>query len=281
MPQWGSPMDAKPASYPLGSDRTELDRLNRQGAVLAPTTRMILMAAGIGPGMRVLDLGTGTGDVAFVAAELVGPEGEVVGVDHSAEALAAAAARAEHRGLTNVSFVRGDLHDPVAAVAPFDAIVTRLVLMYLPDPVAVLRTQATLLRPGGLLVPVELDVHTAHTTPAVPLFDRTLSWLAETFKRSGFDPALGPRLWGILLDAGVRPAGMVGVQPHFGPEDPAGPMVVADIVRAVLPLIERTGVATAEQIGIDTLQTRLADELAAATAVFAHSMLVGVWGQRF
>ncbi|HEV3498283.1 MAG TPA: hypothetical protein VHA34_18250 [Actinomycetes bacterium] len=75
-------MDAPEAGYQLGSDAVELERLNRQGMVLAPATRMILQAAGIGLGMRVLDLGSGTGDVAFVAAELVGPAGEVVGEVH-------------------------------------------------------------------------------------------------------------------------------------------------------------------------------------------------------
>jgi SAM-dependent methyltransferase len=272
-------MTADQARYPLGSDPVELDRLNQQGAVLAPATRMILTAAGIGPGMRVLDLGTGTGDVTFIVADLVGPGGEVVGVDRSTEALAVAQARARHRGLSNIHFVHGDLHDPVAVPAPFDAIVTRLVLMYLPDASTVLRTQVTLLRPGGLVVPIEIDVHSGRTVPALPLFERALWWLAEAFSRSGADPALGPRLWSTLLDAGVRPLGMVGVQPYFGPDDRAGPMVIAGIVRAALPLIERTGVATAEAVEIDTLQHRLASELSTATGVLAHPMLIGVWGE--
>ena len=68
----------------------EMARLELQGRALAPATRMIFATAGIRPGMRVLDLGCGAGDVAFVAANLVGPDGEVVGVDRSPEALARA-----------------------------------------------------------------------------------------------------------------------------------------------------------------------------------------------
>ncbi len=71
---------------------------------------------------------------------------------------------------------------------------------------------------------------------------------------------------------------MIGVQPHFGPEDPDGAAILAGIVRTVLPLIERTGVATAAQVGADTLQQRLSDELAASAAVFAHPMLISAWG---
>jgi SAM-dependent methyltransferase len=85
---WRLSMDAPEAGYQLGSDAAELERLNRQGRVLAPATRMLLQAAGIGPGMRVLDLGSGTGDVAF---------------------LATAKARTQQRGLGNVRFVVGDI----------------------------------------------------------------------------------------------------------------------------------------------------------------------------
>jgi len=74
--------------YQLGSDATELARLQRQGRVLAPATRAILQAAGIRSGMRVLDLGSGMGDMAFAAVELVGSTGEVVGVEVKASATA-------------------------------------------------------------------------------------------------------------------------------------------------------------------------------------------------
>ncbi len=71
---------------------------------------------------------------------------------------------------------------------------------------------------------------------------------------------------------------MIGVQPHFGPDDPAGPAILAGIVRSVLPLMEQTGVATAQEVGTETLQERLAGELAAAGAVFAHPTLLSAWG---
>ena len=92
-----------------------------------------------------------------MAAGLVGPDGSVVGVDRSPEALARARLRAEQRGLAQVQFVEGDIHDP-APGGPFDAIVERLALMWVPDPAAVLGQQATVLRPGGLVVPIELGI---------------------------------------------------------------------------------------------------------------------------
>ena len=101
--------------------------------------------------MKVLDLGSGAGDTTFAAAELVGPGGSVVGLDHSPEALARARLQAAQRGLAHVQFIEGDMHDP-APGGPYDAIVEQLALYQDPDPAEVLRRQATVLRPGGLVV---------------------------------------------------------------------------------------------------------------------------------
>ena len=134
-------MDGAGTGYRLGSDAAELNRLDMQGRVLAPATRTILQTAGVRRGMRVLDLGSGAGDVAFVVAELIGSTGEVIGVDQSPDSVARATARAAERGLSNVRFLDGDIHDR-APGGPFDAIICRLVLMYVPDPAAVIRAQA-------------------------------------------------------------------------------------------------------------------------------------------
>jgi SAM-dependent methyltransferase len=139
-----------------------------------------------------------------------------------------------------VRFVVGDIHDPLEP-GPFDAIVGRLVLMYVPDPAAVLRRQAAALRPGGIVAPIEFDVGTARTIP-------------ET----------APREPGAELGAG-------GIRAR---RDPAG---ARSAPQTLLPLIERTGVATAAEVDPDTLERRLGDELSAAQAVFAHPALTCAW----
>lgn len=272
-------MEKGQPGYQLGHDAGELDRLNQQGRLLAPATHVLLRAAGVGPGMRVLDLGSGSGDLAFVVNDLVGPAGVVVGIERSPEAVATAQARARHLGLGNAHFAVGDIREATAD-GPFDALVGRLVLMYLPDPAAVLRAQITLLRRGGLIAPIEFDLGTARSLPSTPLVTQSLAWLGETFNRAGIQPSLGSRLWSVLQDAGVQPLGMLGIQPHFGPDDPAGPALLAGIVRTVLPLIEQTGVATAQQVAAETLQDRLATEMTASGAVFAHPILLSAWGKR-
>ena len=259
----------------IGDD--EVARLEVQGAAIAPATRMILAEAGLRPGMRVLDLGCGAGDATFVAAGLVGPGGSVVGVDHSPEALARARVRAAQRGLAQVQFIEGDIHDP-APGGPFDAIVEQLTLWLVPDPAEVLRRQATVLRPGGLIVAVETDIATMRWLPETALGTQQVSWSVEAFARAGIPPVtFGQRLWAVVDEAGLRPLGMIGIQQHFGPGDEDYLAYQVQTRRVMEPLWVGTGVATAEEIGVETFEQRLRDEWEMTRVVIAQPTLLSVW----
>jgi SAM-dependent methyltransferase len=257
----------------IGDD--EIKRLEVQGTVTAPATRIIFAEAGIRPGMRVLDLGCGAGDSTFVAADLVGPGGSVVGLDHSPDALARARYRTGQRGLAQVQFIEGDFYDP-APGGPYDAIVERLSLWLDPDPAEVLRRQATMLRPGGLVVPIEADTATARSLPEIAIYTQMQSWANESMARSGraFN---GPRLWAILEDAGLRPLGMIGIQVHIGPDDEVGLAFEVESARVAAPILVATGVATAEEIAIETLEQRLRDEKKRTRVVWAPPILLSAW----
>src|SRR5215468_2944455 len=101
-------MPMKRADYVLGHSDFELQRLAHQAQLLGPNTREFFQAAGLVSGMRVLDVGSGTGDVAFLAAEFVGPSGEVVGTDIAPAAIASARKGAIARWLGQVSFREGN-----------------------------------------------------------------------------------------------------------------------------------------------------------------------------
>src|SRR5881296_1924024 len=94
------------ASYALGYTNAEHERLIQQAARIAPVTERLFREAGIGPGQRVLDLGSGVGDVAMLAARIVGPSGEVVGIERDGSSLARAKARVAEAGLRNISFTQ-------------------------------------------------------------------------------------------------------------------------------------------------------------------------------
>ena len=151
----------------LGSDPEELVRLDRQAAAIDGPTRQLLRAAGIAPGMRVLDLGTGLGHVARITGEFVGPAGSVVALDNVGAVLAAARQRTDEAGTRNVRSVEGDV-TRWQAEAPFDAIVGRLLLFHVADPIAVVRHHLQNLKPGRLFVAIDCGIGASRTEPPVP-----------------------------------------------------------------------------------------------------------------
>jgi SAM-dependent methyltransferase len=265
--------------YILGHDRNELDRLIEQARFFGDLTDEVLRRAGVGPGMRVLDLGCGTGDVSFLAARLVGPTGSVVGVDRSAEAVQVAERRARGAGLTNVSFAVQDLTE-LAVAGRFDAIVGRLVLMYLDDPAAVLRRLLDQLEPGGVVAVQEMDMGACTWEPDCPLLATAADRIVQTFIRAGIDHRTGLKLARIYRDAGLpAPQTLQGARVESG-LDSAVYAYVAQITRTLLPLMERTGVATAAEVDVDTLAARVRDEVVAADATVVPPPLVGAWARK-
>src|SRR5262249_10591011 len=142
--------------YVMGRSADEARRLQERARFFEPLTRHLFQDAGISSGMRVLDIGSGPGDVSFLAADLVGPTGSVVGVDANPEVVRTAIGRAEASGLVHVSFVAGDIRD-LALEQEFDAVVGRLVLMYSADPSATVCSALRYVRPDGLVAFHEMN----------------------------------------------------------------------------------------------------------------------------
>ena len=91
--------------YVLCHSDFEIERLKIQAAVLADITRRLIRECGIQPGMRVLDIGCGAGDVSMLLADAVGPSGLVVAIDREARAVETARSRAEVAGYCNIEAV--------------------------------------------------------------------------------------------------------------------------------------------------------------------------------
>jgi SAM-dependent methyltransferase len=267
------------ASYVLGSDDAEISRLDGQANSIAGATEALLRAAGIGGPMRVLDLGTGLGHVAFLVAGLLAPGGSVLGVDQAERLLEIAEQRRAAAGAENVEFVRGDART-FRASEPFDAIVARLLLFHLPDRVEVLRRQFDALRPGGAMVLVEFDIGAMRAEPQVALVDAVHGWIERAFRSAGADPRIGAQAGQLLRRAGFADVSTFGIQSYFGPDDPVGPLLCAGVARSLAAQIVAKGVAEEAELGIDTLDARIAEQVRARDAVVLPPTVVGAWGTR-
>lgn len=265
------------AKYALGYDDAEIARLDAQAEFVREPTRILLAESGIGPGMRVLDLGTGLGHVAAAVADLVGPGGHVVGVDVDPRMIEVARARTEQ--LSQVQFVQGDVTRWRDA-EPFDAVVGRLILFHLPDPVTVLRHHVGGVRPGGRVVMLDFDIGGLRAEPPDPLTDRMNPLVVAAFRAAGADPTIGSRLKGILASAGVEDIGGFAIAQYVASSDPVGPAMLTGVVRSLAPVMIAKGLATEAELGLDTLTTRAAESLQANDSVLIPPLLAGAWGRR-
>lgn len=242
-------------------------------------TRRLFVEAGIKAGMRVLDLGCGPGNVSVLVAKLVGDEGTVVGVDRDAKMIEMARGKVRDLGLENVSFAELDLSSGVPFERdPFDAIVVRRVLMYLPDPADAIRRVIPVLKEGGL---VAVQEHDMSLVPAykesLPLHERVQGWFKQTLEREGANFQMGFDLDSVLTRAGlvveqIRAEAILSTRNQ--------PTNFAFLARVLLPRMLRHGVVTEEEVELETLDERLADERRAIDSTYISDMVFCAWARK-
>ena len=263
------------SQYALGSTDAEHERLMRQAARLAQSTERFFRDAGIGLGQRILDIGSGVGDVAMLAARLVGPSGEVMGIERDMRSIARARARVAEARLRNVSFMQSDVNQ-ISGDKPFDAAVGRLILMYLPDPVAVLRSLCKLLCPGGVLAFQEPSWDSSLALIAhLPLWSACTSLIRETFQRSGVNTEVGLGLYGIFQEAGL-PLLSMRMEMPLGDD----PEWIYGVLCSLRPKMEQLNLPFHTLGGFDTLPNRLRAEVVASKTVATSMALVGAWAHK-
>jgi len=238
-----------------------LTRLLVQASVYAPLTRRFLIDAGIAPAMRVLDVGSGGGDVAFIAAELVGPDGCVVGIEGLPERAEAAQERARAAGHSHVSFVAANI-DTLQAPGEFDAIIGRFVLRELRDPAAALRRLSEGLVAGGVVAFQEKILSQPVVSfPTSPALATLVGWMDEARREGGVELAMGAKLPALFEDAGfARPS--VRIESPIGVGgDWVGIDYLVEAARGMLPLFDIFEIAEAAEVDLDAARAAVRREL--------------------
>ncbi|MBF0502658.1 MAG: class I SAM-dependent methyltransferase [Candidatus Riflebacteria bacterium] len=254
--------------------------LQHQAEILYSFTRRLFANAGISEGMRVLDVGSGAGDVAFLAAELSGPGGSVVGIDTNPSVLETARHRAEDLGYSNISFLAGDIRS-LDLKGSFDAVVGRQVLLYLKDPAEAIRSAIRNLNSGGIVAFLEIDLSNGFVCiPPSPLLEKMRGWLFETWKRARVEMQMGLKLRKTFMTAGLTEPNMQCDAIIGGGNSWEGYKHAADTIRSMLPVMTTLGVTTADEVDIDTLEVRFRREIADTDGVAMLSTWIGAWSRK-
>jgi SAM-dependent methyltransferase len=221
------------------------ERLRVLARVMWPTTDALFNRVGLERTARCLDVGCGGGDVAVALARRV-PEGSVVGIDVDQAKIDLARAEAAEAGVDNVEFRLQDVTGPVTAGDMFDVVYARFVLTHLPDPATALTNLRRRLVPGGVLIVEDIDCTGHFCQPDSSAFWRFVELYTQVAQSRGCDPNIGPRLPGLLRDAGFEQLDVSVVQPAgiTGEVKLIGPLTLEAIADAVLA----AGLADADEL---------------------------------
>lgn len=269
----------KKLDYVLGHSQREIQRLISQATMLRPVTERLLRSLKIGPGMRVLDLGCGAGDVAMLAAEFVGPTGLVVGIDRNREVLTLATERAHAAGLRQISFEQAAV-ESFSSQQPFDLVIGRYVLIHQSDPVGFLRAAARLVGPGGSIAFHEIRLRQRFDSlPAVPLWQMTGDFLLTAAQSAMPRHDVSDRLIECFAEAGLPQLNLFCETPVDGGIDSPLYAWVAETLQSFLPQLTKMGIPFGELVGIETLESRLREAVVAARSQIVGPGQVCAWSR--
>src|SRR3989304_8906760 len=155
--------------------------------------------AGIKPGMRIADLGCGSGKTTSVLKKLVQPGGSAVGVDFAAERIEFA--RSHYNG-SEIEFKCMDVREPLDSLGRFDFVWIRFVLEYYHlDSIKIIQNISNILKPGGILCLVDLDHNCLSHFGISPRLERTIFAVIKYLEENAdFDPYAGRKLYSFLYD---------------------------------------------------------------------------------
>lgn len=196
---------SKEIDYVLGTHDAEIGRLHLQHGVWRALVHDCWKRAGIGIGQRIIDIGCGPGFASVDLAEIVGPEGQVIGIERSERFIEHAIALCQSRGHDHVAFQKADVMLDDLAVSDADAIWCRWLAIFVSDPGLLVRKMAAAVKPGGKLVFHEyVHYETYQSIPHSTHLEQFVQHVMGSWREFGGEPNVARTLPGHLAAAGCR-----------------------------------------------------------------------------
>jgi ubiquinone/menaquinone biosynthesis C-methylase UbiE len=198
--------------YAIRGGKDGKKRLDLLAGVLLPTTMQLLERAGLVKGIKCLDVGCGGGHVAILMANVVGPEGRVVGTDTDAAILALAREDAQAARITNLTFQQ---LDACACVwhEEFDLTYSRFLLSHLNEPQNCLVCMVEACVPGGRIVIEDTDFTGSFCYPFSAAYERYKELYQQLVEQRGGDSNIGRKLAAMMRRVGIEEIELNVIQP--------------------------------------------------------------------
>jgi ubiquinone/menaquinone biosynthesis C-methylase UbiE len=234
----------------------------------------LLIDSGVRKGMRVLDVGCGTGGLSVMASELVGDAGEVVGFDISQDALSAAQKMVQEKCLPAVRFILADIANLPDNLGVFDVIIGRRVLMYQSNTARSIDSLLPFLSGNGKMVFQESDsTATSFSSPTLPLHTKVQNWIWETVAKEGGNTHIGMRLYSEMKNADLR-ISLLRAEAILHTYESGSDL--GWVAKMMAPRMIKYSVVTAEELDVETLEYRLQEERKKSDVPFIRDMAFGI-----
>lgn len=262
--------------YILATGGKDVKRLRLLHEVYGPSTEALFRRLGIRDGMRVAEIGCGSGNTACWVAEQSAPSGSVVAIDVAPEQIEQARNQATSRKLKNIEFQVADAYAPRLPEDSFDLAYCRLVLMHLTRPADALAAMRSLVKPGGLVVCEEMDLSCWLCDPPAEAMNRFFALNTALGERRNENYSLGLSLHRLFRAAGFA-------QPEVGANFALAlrgeqKRLLGMTFAEFAPELVREGLASQDEVDRVTAGLmNLADD---ETTLFGFPLVVQVWAKR-
>lgn len=263
-------------NYVLPTGNNDAARLEVIHEVYSSAGERAMLSASIPQGSKVADIGCGTGPVSLWLAGQVGSSGLVDAVDVDASQIKIAHSRIEKSGFQNVNFHEQSVYELDLPFGAYDLVFSRFLLCHLQKPEVALQKMFAILKPGGHLVIVDIDMPSIFTIPPTNVYTEIINLAMKAGKVRGVDYQTGLRLPEMFVEAGFEQVELELNQPIY--RTGHCKQLWEKTFRNAAPSLVAGGIATQAQL--DALFERMAQFAADETTWIAQVRASVVTGRK-